>query len=257
MKKLLAMAALCLASAVPVAAQELPLVQVQDVTAYAGQVVDVSITVNAAVRGVAGADMVVETVGTIASGTGTLTPYTIPDPTAGTTAATPGSLWDMPVAQEQRTTAQGTNQLEYRLALAQSRSFDGPGTLVKIPIKIDEGVMSDMSFPLKLGKVVLYDINGNPISVMTKDGTINIKGGRYGDLNGDGLVTVGDVILAIRMAIGQLTPTDKQLHFADVTPVSAAGVRGDGKITLADVTILLQMALGIATTGGGGTGAGG
>jgi hypothetical protein len=71
----------------------------------------------------------------------------------------------------------------------------------------------------------------------------------YGDVDGDGQVTLADAILTLRIAIGLIPPTPTQLAAGDVAPVPGvmAGQRfGDGKITLADAIRVLARASGLA-----------
>ena len=71
-----------------------------------------------------------------------------------------------------------------------------------------------------------------------------------GDLNGDGKVSLADVSLALRFAVGDVTPTAAQLKTADVfpNPGTGGGPIGDGKIALADVLLLLRIAVGLVPT---------
>ena len=62
-----------------------------------------------------------------------------------------------------------------------------------------------------------------------------------GDVNNDGKVDLADVILAQRIALGQLTPTAAQIAAADVAPDGEP----DGIIDAADVARILRKALGI------------
>ncbi|HEY3280678.1 MAG TPA: S8 family serine peptidase [Armatimonadota bacterium] len=62
-----------------------------------------------------------------------------------------------------------------------------------------------------------------------------------GDVNGDHLFNIGDVLVALRLAVTRQTPTASQLRAADVAPAPS----GDGAITLADVVLLLRRMLGI------------
>lgn len=62
-----------------------------------------------------------------------------------------------------------------------------------------------------------------------------------GDLNGDGVVDAGDVLLAEQIALGLVTPTANQLVHGDVAPSG-----GDGVINAADVARILRKALGVA-----------
>ena len=64
-----------------------------------------------------------------------------------------------------------------------------------------------------------------------------------GDLNGDGIVDVADVVLAQRIALGLIVPTATQLAHGDVAPAGAP----DGVIDAADVNRILRKALGLET----------
>ncbi len=65
--------------------------------------------------------------------------------------------------------------------------------------------------------------------------------GLMGDLNGDGKVSLGDAVLALRIALGVLTPTPDQVKMADVAPKPG----GDGKITVGDVVRILRRSVGL------------
>jgi hypothetical protein len=56
-----------------------------------------------------------------------------------------------------------------------------------------------------------------------------------GDINDDGTVNVVDVLLAIRMVLGQLLPTAEQLVRADMVP--------DGQINAGDLLRIQQQAV--------------
>ena len=62
-----------------------------------------------------------------------------------------------------------------------------------------------------------------------------------GDINGDGVVDLADVILAQRIALGLMTPTAQQRQAADVAPLGDP----DGVIDASDVALILRKALGI------------
>jgi hypothetical protein len=61
--------------------------------------------------------------------------------------------------------------------------------------------------------------------------------GKKGDLNGDGLINISDATLALRVAVGLLTPSATQKALGDVN--------GDGKINIQDATKILQAAIGL------------
>jgi outer membrane protein assembly factor BamB len=71
--------------------------------------------------------------------------------------------------------------------------------------------------------------------------------GNYGDLNGDGKVTVADASLALQAAVGLAILTVRQEESADVSPSPGPGRRplGDGKADLRDVISILRRAVGL------------
>lgn len=64
-----------------------------------------------------------------------------------------------------------------------------------------------------------------------------------GDLNGDGVVDVADVLLAERIALGLVVPTATQLAHADAAPAGAP----DNVIDVSDVARIRRKALGLET----------
>ncbi|ADI83662.1 dockerin type I repeat-containing protein [Geobacter sulfurreducens] len=66
-----------------------------------------------------------------------------------------------------------------------------------------------------------------------------------GDLNGDGAVTIQDALAALRIAVGQATPTDEQATRGDVYPRINGAPCPDGKIDLRDVMAIVKKANGV------------
>lgn len=66
-----------------------------------------------------------------------------------------------------------------------------------------------------------------------------------GDVNEDGLVNAGDVVLVSRIAMGLLTPTATQLVRADVAPQNGGVPSPDGDINAADVLLVTRKVLGL------------
>ncbi|WP_298270897.1 Ig-like domain-containing protein [Geobacter sp.] len=66
-----------------------------------------------------------------------------------------------------------------------------------------------------------------------------------GDLNSDLNVTVLDVLVALRIAVGLVKPTDGYLINGDVSPFVNGRSVPDGRIDIGDALIILKMALGI------------
>jgi len=67
----------------------------------------------------------------------------------------------------------------------------------------------------------------------------------HGDVNGDGRVSVGDAVLALRLAVGLDPPGGLSWLAADVIPAKEqTWLSGDGRVTLADALWILKKALG-------------
>jgi serpin B len=82
---------------------------------------------------------------------------------------------------------------------------------------------------------------------------IHVSGKADGDLTQDGVVNVGDALIALRFALnlepGQ--PTAEELFHGDVAPLDSNNQPNpDGQITVGDALLILQMALGINNSGG-------
>ena len=62
----------------------------------------------------------------------------------------------------------------------------------------------------------------------------------------DGIVNVGDSLVAMRFALGLLTPTQEDMYHGDTAPLDDQGEPvPDGEITVGDALIILQKALGM------------
>lgn len=73
-----------------------------------------------------------------------------------------------------------------------------------------------------------------------------------GDIDGDGVVTETDALLALKFAVGLIELTESQIRAADIAPRG----RPDGRITAADAVRLLRVAAGLEPVhdqGGGGS----
>jgi hypothetical protein len=84
-------------------------------------------------------------------------------------------------------------------------------------------------------RVTAEDTVGNSA---TLEVPVTLDAGVKGDLDGDGRVSVGDVVGSLRASLGlnPLTPAERQ----------RADVSGDGQVTIADVMRILRKALGLA-----------
>ena len=66
-----------------------------------------------------------------------------------------------------------------------------------------------------------------------------------GDLNGDGKVNAADVLLAERILLGKITPTQDQLDHGDVAPLVGGVPMPDNQFNLGDVLVIQRKALGL------------
>jgi hypothetical protein len=66
-----------------------------------------------------------------------------------------------------------------------------------------------------------------------------------GDINGDGVVNVVDVMIAEQIAMGLLTPDTGQFAHGDVAPLVSGVPAPDEKIGAADLLIIERKALGL------------
>ena len=68
-----------------------------------------------------------------------------------------------------------------------------------------------------------------------------------GDINDDGKVDIADALLALRAAVGIITPNQAQLAAGDLAPLVAGKPAPDGVIDIADAMLILEKAVGILT----------
>jgi len=82
---------------------------------------------------------------------------------------------------------------------------------------------------------------------LTGTGIIPISDGDIAPLgNRDGIVNVGDALLALRFALSLETPTEEDIQHGDVAPLDDQGnPNPDGQITVSDALIILRKALGM------------
>lgn len=88
------------------------------------------------------------------------------------------------------------------------------------------------------------DANNAGSSTLTAFNAI-VTLGHDGDINGDGVVNVVDVMLAEQIVSGLLTPTASQLAHGDVAPLVIGVPAPDGKIDVRDVLIIQQKVSGL------------
>lgn len=100
---------------------------------------------------------------------------------------------------------------------------------------------------------VTDDATGQPLQTARLTPAELPAAGLYGDVTGDGKLTVSDVLSALQMAVGLVKADAGQTLRADVAPRGGTGTRpvGDGAVTIADVVEILRMVLGLSASAGG------
>jgi hypothetical protein len=93
---------------------------------------------------------------------------------------------------------------------------NGPGSLLVFPMTIAADAQPGRH-PISLSAVTLFDPQGNAIPVETLDGAVTVNDSTppppvevCGDFTGDGKLNIQDATLALRMAVGIITPTEAQ-----------------------------------------------
>jgi len=87
---------------------------------------------------------------------------------------------------------------------------------------------------------ILFFIDPQQTFPQTPDGDLAPLGNR------DGIVTVGDALVALRFALGLETPTQDDIAHGDVAPLDNSGLPSpDGQITVGDALVILRNALGL------------
>ena len=90
--------------------------------------------------------------------------------------------------------------------------------------------------------LILLLLISHPVLSQTPDGDVAPLGNR------DGIVNVGDALVALRFALNLDTPTQDDIAHGDVAPLDATGLPDpDGVITVGDALVILRKALGIIT----------
>jgi len=202
--------------------------KVGDYSAAPGEIVPVQITVDAGIKGLAGAQVVLNTATVTPAGAPEIFPTSDADVTYG--VVPPGGFLSVGLR----------NPSEVNLALVNSKTGDGPGVLFTIPFQVPEIAIKDSVYQLNITTADLITLAGDSIPCTPVGGTITVNkavGPKLGDVNEDGIVTVADASLALRIAVGIRTATANQLAAGDLD--------GDGKITVAEVTRILRYAIGL------------
>ncbi len=193
-------------------------VSIQDVEAEPGALVKVPVLVNDAAVGVQGALLDIDF--------GTSTPADEPElilagkPVAGTVFGRNALV----IAKKQGTTL--------RVAVVQRDKGQGPGSLVVIPFIVPKGAEDGTRYSLSVHATLIS--NDVEEEVTTVGGTLEVVAPAQepGDLDGNGIINLRDVIGIIMIVVLQKPVSDELLAVADVS--------GDGSVTLLDAVLLLR-----------------
>jgi uncharacterized repeat protein (TIGR01451 family) len=124
----------------------------------------------------------------------------------------------------------------------------GPGTLFNLGFNVigAQGQSSPINFITGITYTVIYDDDDllHPVPLSLESGSLTV-GNNYmrGDVNGESHVNVADALLALRISVGQITPTPQQQGACDVN--------GDVACSAADATLILCYSAGGTWSGCG------
>ena len=113
----------------------------------------------------------------------------------------------------------------------------------EIKLNVPDGVKENVDYTLTVGAnpAVGYDDNGTVSTKYRHTVTVVNPQVKYstlqlGDVDGDGEVTMGDVLMVYNFAMGDLNPSAEQILAADVD--------GDEEITMSDVLLIYNYSMG-------------
>ena len=112
----------------------------------------------------------------------------------------------------------------------------GSGDILNLELEIDPSAVLGDSVTLELVDVVLADMNGDAVTLAVQNGVFHISR-MVGDINGDNLVDVGDLVRLTEVILGTgAPPTTEELLAADCN--------GDLATDALDVACLLNLIVG-------------
>lgn len=119
-----------------------------------------------------------------------------------------------------------------RFGLTTSDGITGSGTMAYIEFQVIGTAGSNSA--LTFSALSIKNTSGQAVTVTSQSGMVTVAtdGKVKGDYNGDGKVTIVDVMAALKMSI-QLLPEDLILD-----------MDGDGAVTAEDAQLILKIALG-------------
>lgn len=106
------------------------------------------------------------------------------------------------------------------------------GSLLALTFQVSEEAKLGKTIPIEIS-YDLFDQNLSAVQANVSNGGITVKGDTLGDVNGDGIFSLSDVILLARYLVNLEMLSKEQLDVADVNH--------DGKATNADVVKLARI----------------
>lgn len=151
-----------------------------------GDVARVEVGVDAGVKGIAYAQVVLQFIGT---------------PADAPPVVFPGGAWYgvVPPGAGFVVTTSTTGQIE--LTVSADKAGDGPGALFTVPVAISGQARTGHSYVVLVVRAALRDVLGNEIRATPLSGVVTVA--LRGDLDGDGRLTPADPTLALQFATGK------------------------------------------------------
>jgi hypothetical protein len=192
-----------------------------------GQAITLDVSASAALKDLAGLDLVLKW------------PPPAGSPTLTFGSAVPGPL----LAEATPICVPGSNSAQVALMSAQGRA--GPGVALRVTLNVPQNAKDGAQYTIEAAGTYVDSLGHETVAKVTS-GTLTVKAtappsGAKGDVNGDGKVSVGDVVLALRAVAGLAQLSAQQSVAADVN--------GDGKLSVGDVVLLLRVVARLITLG--------
>lgn len=111
------------------------------------------------------------------------------------------------------------------------------GELLRVSFKVAQDAPPGTAANVWFEEPKVSDRSGQALPVEVEGGHLTVVPAREkGDVSGDGVVDIFDVVKAINIALGRITPTDEEMYAADVN--------SDGEVDIFDVVRIINIALG-------------
>jgi hypothetical protein len=157
-------------------------------------------------------------------GTGPAGSPALTAPTFALVPTAPGWTLEVAPSNPWHVTATGTQPLS------------GPGEVLSLSLTVPAEAALSAAYSLKVGRFSLT--RGDQVTTLTgrvSPGSVEVQGGVLGDADGNGRVTIADVLKVLRAVLG-LTPLSGDAR-------TRADANRDGLLNIQDVLLVLRLAL--------------